>query len=87
MVPVVGVDHSPTTPFATEAYTPSLGPPISVPVSGLTPMPKQLGSAVGRGLETPPIVSDHAVFTIVVANYWTFLRPPLVRYRPHFLMP
>ena len=53
MGPVVGADHAPTTAFATEAYTLSPGPLISVPV------PKQLGSASGRGLETPPTVSDH----------------------------
>ena len=62
MVPVVGVDHAPATAFATEAYRLSPGAPISVP------LPKQLGSASGRGLETPPTVSDHAVLTIVVAN-------------------
>ena len=62
MVPVLGVDHAPTTAFAAEAPTLSPGPPISVPV------PKQLGSPSGQGLETPPTVSDHAVLTIVVAN-------------------
>ena len=88
MVPVVGVDHAPTTAFATEAYTPSPGPPISVPVSGSISM--QLGSASGQGLETPPTVSDHAVHTIVVANYWSFstcLCPLVDRYHPHCLMP
>ena len=73
MVPVVGVDHAPTTAFAAEAYTLSPSSPVSVPV------PKQLGSPSGQGLENPPTVSDHAVLTIVVANYWTFrarLWPP-----------
>ena len=67
MVRVVGVDHAPTTVpvFFTEAY-PGPEPPVSVPV------PKQLGSASDRGLETPPTVSDHAALTIVVANYWSF---------------
>ena len=37
MAPVVGVDHAPTTTFATEAYTLPLGPPISVPISGSIP--------------------------------------------------
>ena len=64
MVPVVGVDHAPST---SEPYTLSPGPPFSVPVSGLIPVP---GPASGRGLvETPPTVSDHAVLTIIVANY------------------
>ena len=65
MIPVVGVDHA---GFATEAHT--LPPifPISVPVSASSPVPKQLGSASGRGLETPSTVSDHAVLTIFVAN-------------------
>jgi hypothetical protein len=71
MVPVVDVDHAPTTVFATEAYTQSLGPSISVPVSGLILVPKQLGSASGGGLETSPTVGDHAVPMIVVANYWS----------------
>ena len=74
MVPVVGVDHAPTTAFTAEAYTLSPGPLMSA-----VPVPKQLGSASGQGLETPPTVSDHAVLTIVVANYWTFstrLWPP-----------
>ena len=66
MVPVVGADYASTTAFATEAYTLSPGPPTSVLV------PKQLGSASGQGLEIPPTVSDHAVLTIVVANYWSF---------------
>ena len=65
MVPVIGVDHAPTTVFAVEAYTPPLGLPTLVPVSN------QLGSASGRGLETPSTVSNHAMLTIVVvvANY------------------
>ena len=69
VVPVVGVDHAPTTAFATE--TPSR-PSISVPVSDSEPLParKQLGSASGRGLESSPTVSDHAVLMIVFANYW-----------------
>ena len=66
---MVGVDHAPTTVFAKEVYTLSQDPPISVPVSGLVPVTKQLGSASGRGLEAPPAVSVHAVITIVVANY------------------
>jgi hypothetical protein len=57
VVPADGVDHAPTT----DALSP--GPPISVPV------PKQLDSASGRGLETQPTVSDQAVLMIVVANY------------------
>ena len=61
---MVGVDHAPsTTALATE-----LGPSISVPVSELISVPKQLGSAGDRGLETPPTVSDHAVLMIVVPN-------------------
>ena len=56
MVPVVGVDHTRTTAFATEAY-------ISVAISGSIPVHQQPGSASGRGLETPPTVSDHAVHT------------------------
>ena len=92
MVPVVGVDHAPTTVFATDAYTlaPSPGPLISVPVSGLIAMPKQVGDASGQGLESPHTVSDHAMLTIVVANNWSFstcLRPPIVHYRPRCLMP
>jgi hypothetical protein len=69
MVPVVGVDHAPTTAFATEAHTLSPGLPFSVPVSRSTPLPKQLGSASDLGLETPPTVSDHGVHAIVLANY------------------
>ena len=72
MVPVVGVDYAPTSAFATEAYTPPPGPPFSVPVSELIPVPNQLGSASGRGLENPPAVSDRAVLMIVVAKYWSF---------------
>jgi hypothetical protein len=68
VVPVVGVDHAPTAAFATEAYALSQGPPISVPV------PKQLGSANGRGLDTQPTVSDNALLTIVVTNYWSLAR-------------
>ena len=37
-------------------------------VSGLIPVLKELGSASGQGLETPPTVSAHAVLTIVVAK-------------------
>ena len=62
MVPVVDVDHAPTTVFATEAYTLSLS--ISAPVSGSILVPTQLGSAGGRGLETPPTVSDHALLRL-----------------------
>jgi hypothetical protein len=79
MAPVVGVDHAPTTAFAKEAYTLSPGPPISMPVSELILVPKQLGSASGQGLETPPTVSDHAVLTIVVANYCGRLAHVFVR--------
>ena len=89
-VPVVGVDHVPTTASVTEAYTLSAGPPISVPVSGLIPVPKQLGSVSGQGLETPPTVSDHTVHMIVVANCWscsTSLWLPIVHYRLHCLIP
>jgi hypothetical protein len=60
--PVVGVDHAPTTTFATEALSP--GPPTSVPVLGSIPVPEQFGSASGGGLETPPTVSDHAMLTL-----------------------
>ena len=60
MVPVIGVDHAPTTAFATEAYT-------CLPSS--VPAPNQLGSASVRGLEAPSMVSYHAMLTIVVANY------------------
>ena len=87
-VPVAGVDHAPTTAFATEAYTLSPGSPISVPVSGSIPV--QFGSASGQGLETPPTVSGHAVHTIFVADYWSFricLWPPIDCYRPRCLMP
>ena len=92
MVPVVGIDHASTSAFATEAYTPSPGPSISVPVSELelTTMPKQLDSAIGRRLEAPPSVGDHVVHPIVIADYWSFstcLWPPVVRYRPCCLMP
>jgi hypothetical protein len=76
MVPVVG-EVEPTTPFAT---TLSPGPPRSVPV------PKQLSSASGRGLEIQPTVSDNSVLTIVVTNYWSFstcLRPLIVHHRPY----
>ena len=60
VVPVV-VDHV-SDAFATESYT--LSPrPISVPV------PKQFGSASGRGLETQRTVSDHAMLMLVVTNY------------------
>ena len=91
MVPVVGVDHIPTTAFATEAYTLSPDPPDSVPVSGSIPVPTQLGSASGGGLETPPTVGDLAVILIVVTNYWSFstrprLRPPIDHYRPRCLL-
>ena len=90
MVPMVGVDHAPTTAFATEAYTLPPGPSVSVPVSGSMPVLKQLGSASGRGLETPPTVSDPAVHTIVVANYWSFsacLWPPIDHYHHRCLTP
>ena len=63
MVPVIGVDHAPTTAFAMEAYTPSSGLPTTVPV------PNQLSSDGSRGLETPSTVSIHAMLTIIVANY------------------
>ena len=86
MVPVVGVDHAPTAAFATETCTLSPG---SVPVSASMPVSEQLGSASGRDLETPPTVSDHAVLTIVVANYWSFSKClwPLIVHYPHCLMP
>ena len=83
MVPVAGVDP-PTTAFATEAYTPTAGPSISVPV------PKQLGSASDRGLEIQLTVSDYVMLTIVVANYWSFsicLWPLIVHYRLRRPMP
>ena len=90
MVPVVDVVHAPTTASATEAYALSMGPPISAPVSGSISVLEQLGSASGGELEAPPTVSDHAVPTIVVTNYWSFstcLRPPIVHYHLRCLMP
>ena len=66
MVPVVDVDHALPAAFAMEAHALSASPSISVPVS------KELGSAIGRGLETPPTVSDHAMLLIVLDNYWSF---------------
>ena len=85
MVPVVGVDHASATAFGAEDNTLHPAPSISVPISGSIPVPKQLGSASGGGLETSPTVSDHIMLTIVVANYWsfsTYIRPPVVHYRP-----
>jgi hypothetical protein len=87
MVPVVGVDHAPTTAFAAEAYTLShtlSSGPISVPVR------EQLGFASDQGLEYQPTVSDHAVLTIFVANCWSFstcLWPPIIPCRPRCPMP
>ena len=84
-VPVVHVDHAPAPVFSTEPYSPSPAPTIPLPVSGLIPVPKQLDSASGGGLETRPTVSDRAELTIVVANYWSFstcIRTPVVHYRP-----
>ena len=88
-VPVVRVDHA-TAPgmFSTKPYSLSPGPTISLPVSRSIPVPKQLGSASGG--ETRPTVSDHAVLTIVVVNYWSFstcIWPPIVRYCPRCLIP
>ena len=85
--PKVDIDHGPTTTVATEAYISSPpGPPISVPISELIPVPRQFSSSYsGQGLETPPTVSDHAVLTFVVANHWSFssrLLLPIVYYRP-----
>ena len=60
------VDYAPTTTFATIARTLSPNPPISLSVSGLIPVLKQLGSASVQGLETLLTVSDHAVLNIVV---------------------
>ena len=77
---MVDVDHAPTITFTSEAYSPPV-PPISVPVSELIPVPKELNSVSGQRLESPPTVSNHAVLTIVVANYWSFstcLWPPVV---------
>ena len=68
---MVGIDHAPnTTVFATE-LSPGLSISLPVQVSGLIPVPNQLGSAGGREflVETPPKVSDQAVLTTVVANY------------------
>ena len=62
---MVGVD-APTT---ASAKTLSPAPPMSDSES--VPVPKQLSSASGRGLETQPTVSDNSVLTIVVANYWS----------------
>jgi len=53
-IPVVNVDDAPTTTFATEATSSTPGPSIRVPGSGLISEPKQLGSASGQGLKTPP---------------------------------
>ena len=81
VVPVVGVDHAPTTAFATEVFS---GSPISASV------PKQLSSASGRVLETLPTVSDQPALTIIVANYWSFsicLLSAVVNYRPLHLIP
>jgi hypothetical protein len=78
------VDHVPTTAFAAEGYTSFPGTTISVPV------PNHLDSASGRGLEALPKVSDHAVLTIVVVNYWSFrtcLWLPIVHYCPRCPMP
>ena len=66
MIPVVGVDHAPTTAFASEVHTPSQDALISQPVSGSIAVPKQLGTTSDRRLETPSTVSDHAVLLIVV---------------------
>ena len=63
MVPVIGVDHAPTTAFAMKAYTPPPGLPTSLPMSN------QLASASGQGLETQSTVSNYAMLMIVVANY------------------
>ena len=63
---MVGVDRAPTTVFDSEANT--LGPPISMPISGSIPVPKQLGFASGRELETLPTVSDYAVLTQLSFN-------------------
>ena len=87
VVPVDRLDHAPTTAFDTEVRTLS---PISLPVT----VSERLGSASGRGLETPPTVSDHwhALPTIVVcvANYCSFstcLWLPIAHYRPRCPMP
>ena len=71
MVPVVGVDHVPTTAFAMEAYVPTTGPTTSVPLSGLIPVHKEPGSAASQGLETLPTVSECAMLAIVIAHYWS----------------
>jgi hypothetical protein len=73
IVSVHGIDNAPTTVFATEAYTESPGSPMPVP------SPKQFGSASDQGLETSSTVSDNAMLTIVISNYWsfsTYLWPP-----------
>ena len=71
MVPVVDIDHAPTTTVVAEAYTSSPPrPPSSVPISELIPAPKQFSSSTSSiGLDTPPTVSDHALLTVVVANF------------------
>ena len=79
MVPVVGVDHAPTTSVAAmEAYT--VAPPISAAV--LIPPVREFGSASSPGPETLPSVSDHHVaLTTVIANYCSFstcIRTPIV---------
>ena len=86
----IGVDDAPASAFAMEVYTMSPRPSTAVPISGLIPVPKQLGSTSSGGLETPPAVSDYTMLTIVVANYWSFsncIWLPIVQYQPHFPMP
>ena len=76
-------DHALTTRFATEAHQ-SSEPAISVAV------PKQLGSATDRGLETSSKVGDYSAPTIVVINYWSFsicLQSAGVHFRPLYLIP
>ena len=79
---MVGIDRASTAAFSTEALS-----PISVPDSGSISVLNQFGSAGGRGLETPPTVSDHAVLMIVA--YWSFstsLWPLKVHYRHQYPM-
>ena len=85
MAPEAAADHNPT---ATEAYTLSSGPAVTVSV------PKRLDSAGGGGteIEIQSTVSDHAVLMIVLllTNYSSFstcLWPPIVHYRPRCPMP
>ena len=63
IVPVVGVDHAPTTAVpTTEVYTMSS---TSVPVSALPTVPGQFDSTSILGAQTSLMVSNHIALTIV----------------------